>query len=570
MKKGSAQFKMIESYEELKMKSNPAFVFVVGFGLSGIGKGTLASSLGLLLKGYGMSVTAIKIDPYLNVDPGTISPHEHGEVYVLADGSETDLDLGNYERFMGIDLCRSNSITTGQIYNEVIRRERAGDYLGKTVQIVPHITDHIEERLLEASRIPGPDGKKPDVVIVELGGTIGDIEGEPFLHAISQFGARNEIETCVIGIGLVIRNNGELKTKPLQHAVKELRRHSILPDILCVRCDVPNNEFPEALREKIASSCNVRKTAVFVSGKVGSIYEVPNLLRSQGMHEFVCRKLGLLWRGTLETDFKNYNNILNHIARQSQLPAVRVAIIAKYTGSPDTYLSLIRALEHASFELEVRLEFEYVDAEMLEGKSNTEIDTTLSSFDKILVPGGFGNRGVEGKMCAIRYARRTKTPYFGICLGMQLFVVDHCRTVLGLTDANSTEFDPKTLYPVVQHLSEYGDELVKQLGGTMKVGNQQTLIETGSVAFNAYYSTSETIERHRHRYEVSPYFVEKVYPGQSSLRITGWAKSSLPVRIPDIVESTDWWAVGCQYHPEFISRNNRAHPLFISFLSAKR
>jgi len=427
------------------------------------------SSLGLLFKAYGLKTTAIKIDPYLNVDPGTISPHEHGEVYVLGDGSETDLDMGNYERFIGINLCRANNITTGQIYTEVIQRERKGAYLGKTVQIVPHITNHIEERILTASQNTLEDGNYPDIVIVELGGTVGDMESEPYLYAISQFESRNNVNVCVVGVGLLINNNGELKTKPLQHAVKELRRHSISPDILCVRCDIDiaNDEFPLTLRDKIAGSCNIQKNAIIVSGKVKSIYEVPKMLQEQNMHEYICRKLNRLWNETYKPNFENYTRILNHISMQHKFPIVKVAIIAKYTGTPDTYLSLIRALEHASFELNLSLEYTFIDSERFDASQ-------LEQYTHILVPGGFGVRGIEGKLSAIKYARNTKTPFLGICLGLQLFVIEHCRGVLGLTDANSTEFDPNTSNPVVQHLSEYGEELVKQLGGTMRLGNYTT------------------------------------------------------------------------------------------------
>lgn len=563
--------------------SKTSFVFVVGFEMSGIGKGTIASSLGLLLKAYGLKTTAVKIDPYINVDPGTISPHEHGEVYVLGDGSETDLDMGNYERFIGVNLSRANSITTGQIYTEVIQRERQGKYLGKTVQIVPHITDHIEERILAVSQIAvGSGGELPDVVIVELGGTVGDMESEPYLHAISQFESRNGVNVCVVGIGLLINNNNELKTKPLQHAVKELRRHSISPDILCVRCDIPNEEFPAVLRDKIANCCNIQKNGIIVSGKVGSIYEVPRLLLNQNMHELVCRKLGLLWRGSLSPNFDNYNKILKHLSSQQRFPTVNVAIIAKYTGTPDTYLSLIRALEHAAIELSVKLEYKFVDAENIDNDENTKI---LANATHILVPGGFGNRGIEGKMAAIRHARQTKKPFFGICLGMQLFVIDHCRTVLGLSDANSTEFNPKTTCPVVHHLSEYGNDIVTKFGATMRLGNYTTSIsergkEVGdeSNAFEAYSyyhaikpeTGLSIVERHRHRYEVSSYFVNNIYPTTSGLYISGWSQSSVTT-IPDIIESTnpDWWAIGCQYHPEFISRNDRPHELFIAFLQAK-
>lgn len=545
-----------------------SFVFVVGFELSGIGKGTIASSLGLLLKGYGIQTSALKIDPYLNIDPGTISPHEHGEVYVLNDGSETDLDLGNYERFLGIDLMKENNMTTGQVYREVIQREREGKYLGKTVQIVPHITDHIEERILNVAKIP-VNGKLPEVVIVELGGTVGDMESEPFLYAISQFERRTKSNVCVIGIGLLINNNGELKTKPLQHAVQNLRRHSISPDVLCVRCDIKHDEFPNDLRKKIANSCNMNDDAIIVSGKVRTIYDVPQMLRDQMMHEQVCRKLGLLWHGTLTPSFDNYSKILSHFDKRlnvnSQMKTVNVAIVAKYTGTPDTYLSLIRALEHAAFASDIRLNYEFIDAEELEGDNPPNLTT---KYDRILVPGGFGSRGIEGKMAAIRQARSSKIPYFGICLGMQLFVVDHCRTVLGWKDANSTEFNPNTAYPVVQHLSVYGDNIVKQLGGTMRLGAYDAVIQTGTLAYQAYGS-GEISERHRHRYEVSPFYIDNGN-GAHGLKISAWSNQKIPEMVENCYETgvKDWWAVACQFHPEFISRNDKAHPLFVAFLKA--
>jgi len=568
-----------------KTNSLPAFVIVFGHVLSGVGKGTIISSLGLDLKAHKLRVGAVKIDPYLNEDSGTMSPHEHGECYVLQDGTECDLDLGNYERFVGIDLCRANSITTGQIYREVLRRERAGDYLGKTVQVVPHITDHIRERILEAAEVEvvgGPDGElgKPDIVLIEVGGTVGDIESLPFLHALSHFESKTGASVCVISVGLVVKNNGELKTKPLQRSIADLNQNGIKPDVLCIRCDVPNKDFPQSLIEKISDSCNISPNSIVVSGKVRSIYDVPQLLYDQGLPEMVCRKLGLLWRGTLRPDWDGYRKILNYLDVQKILPLVKIAIVAKYTGTPDTYLSLTRALEHASFVCDLRIELTFVDAETLEVKNPPKL---WENYDRILVPGGFGERGIVGKMVAIQQAREHNIPYLGICLGLQLFIIDHCRTVLGWEDANSTEFQMNTHHPVVQHVSEY--QSVKDLGGTMRLGNQKMIVSKGSITYDAYSSYEEEktngdlhlMERHRHRYEVSAFFVQQgcgvaniksKYPDHK-LRITAYSDNSL--HIPEIVEHDghEWWAIGCQFHPEFISRNNKPHPLFVAFLKAK-
>ncbi len=535
-------------------KMNPAFVFVIGFGVSGIGKGTTASSIGLILQAYGIRTTAIKIDPYLNIDPGTISPHEHGEVYVLDDGTECDLDLGNYERFMNIKLTKDNSITTGQIYKEVIQRERDGKYLGKTVQIVPHITDHIEERILQAANIRDNNGNAPEVVIVELGGTVGDMESEPYLYTIAHFHERTKFEVCILGIGLLIKNNGEYKTKLLQQSVQELRRHFITPDVLCVRCDMKIENFSSTIRDKISSSCHVKPETIMVSGIVNSIYEVPKMLHEQRIQEHICKKIGMLWRGTLSPNFSNYNMILSHL--NSQLSdQVNVAIIAKYTGTPDTYLSLIRALEHAAFSLHINLKYEFINAE-----DDAPIDLTV--YNRILVPGGFGTRGIPGKLRAIEQARKAKIPFLGICLGMQLFVIEHCIS-MGFTDANSTEFDATTTCPVVRHLSSYGPEIVKQLGGTMRLGSHPTTIASHSRADKIYDGSRVIYERHRHRYEVDALAVEKF---RGNISFTGWFDEHK--KIPDIVESTDpdWWAVSCQFHPEFNSSNSSPNKLFVAFL----
>lgn len=569
------------------------YLVVTGGNISGIGKGTTASSCGAVLQSYGFTVSAVKIDPYVNPDAGTMSPSEHGECFVLGDGYEGDLDMGNYERFLGVELSRAHNITTGQVYLEVINRERRGDYLGKTVQIIPHISDHIGDRIEEASRIPvhGPDGllHRPDIVIVELGGTVGDIESLPFIYELS---SRFRGRCFFLHVALLLRNNGELKTKLVQDAVKILHQNSIIPDALCLRCDIPEGEdIPADLRTKIAKSCRIDEDHILISGKVDEtygIYEVPKLLQRQRLQELICRKFGLLWRGTLEPNFRSYLSILSHFdrVREGKLPRVVVGIVGKYTDATDAYLSLRRALEHASFRCDCDLHIEMIDAETI-GVTPQRTHDILSQVDCIIIPGGFGNRGIDGKMEAIAWARQHRKPLLGICLGLQLMVIEYTRNILGLPDANSTEFNPDTNLPVIVLLEEYGEALLKQLGGTMRLGNQRLRIQPDTLAHKAYGSLT-AVERHRHRYEVSPMFVkdlaytsgecEKTSEDRvchsDHLIISAYGDEEATQQVPEMVEylsqpgSQSWWAVGIQSHPEYITCNDRPHPLFVALLAA--
>ena len=538
----------------------PSFIVVFGGVLSGVGKGTIASSIGLLLKGYGFNVSAIKIDPYLNVDAGTMSPHEHGEVYVLDDGGECDLDLGNYERFIEIDLERHNNITTGKIYKEVIERERRGDYLGQTVQIIPHVTDHIMEKIRNAAQVKvGTPARDPDVVIIELGGTIGDMESEPFLYALSQL--RRAHSVCYIHVGLVVHNNNEFKTKPFQRSVRDIRSRGINPDFVIVRCDTSDPAIHEQLKQKIAGNCAIAEDQIIISGKVATIYHVPKILHEQYLPARICRKLDIAMMISLKSDFTQYNRLLEHIEAAKQ--TIRVAIIGKYTGT-DTYLSIERALEHAGFALGVHIYHQVIDSETLNDP------TVLADFDRILVPGGFGDRGIEGKKLAIRYARKERKPFLGICLGLQLFVIEYFQTELGLPRANSTEFDVDADPAIIQHLSVYGDEICQQLGGTMRLGGQDMkIVYDDGVAAEAYSPARESRERHRHRYELAPVFTEYLAAHPTELVVSAVSNDPLGKQIPDIVEwrnKGEWRAIGCQFHPEYVSRNSKPHPLFWAFI----
>lgn len=529
--------------KKLRTMSKPAYLFVTGGVLSGIGKGTIASSIGLLLRGYGFRVSAVKIDPYLNIDAGKMSPYEHGECYVLADGAECDLDLGNYERFLGIDLTKEHSITTGQIYQTVIEKERQGEFLGKTVQIIPHITDHITQRIQNASKtkiadIEGVLGE-PDIVVVEIGGTIGDIESEPFLYALSRFEEVTGSKVCSLHVGLLINHNCELKTKPLQHSIQELRARGVSPDILCVRTDQEVADISDGIRKKLSQSCHMAADSVIFSGKVKSIYNVPEMLHSQLVCELVCRRMGLGFRASIRPNFSSYQKILSYQERIGTRTKVKISLVAKYNGGADTYLSLTRALEHAAFEIDCDLDAQFVNADQF------DITKTVHG---IVVPGGFGDRGIEGKIKAIAAAKEAKKPLLGLCLGMQLMAIEHMRTQ-EYVDANSVEFNPNTTYPVIKLVP----------GGEMRLGNQ-TIELTGKA--KEIYESQVIVERHRHRYQVdlNMFTPETEYYIVSGVDETG--------HIPEIIEcvSDDWWAMGAQFHPEFISRNNKAHPMFVAFL----
>lgn len=523
-------------------------IFVTGGVVSSLGKGLTSASIGMLLERRGLTVRMQKLDPYINVDPGTMSPYQHGEVYVLDDGSETDLDLGHYERFTGSVLNRDSNFTTGQIYQTVINKERRGEYLGRTVQVVPHITDEIKASIL---RLASPD---VDVVITELGGTIGDIEGLPFLEAIRQIPLDVGKENCLfIHLTLVpyLKAAREAKTKPTQHSVQQLRTIGIQPDILVCRTERP---IGREHTDKIALFCNVEKEAVIEEVDTEySIYEVPLGLVEHRMDELIVKKLGID-AGQLELE--DYRELIHRIRNPRN--EITIAVVGKYIEHRDAYKSIYESLDHAGFQHSTRIIAKRVEAEDLERKGP---DALLSGVDGILVPGGFGMRGIEGKIHAVRYARENKIPYFGICLGMQCAVIEFARNVLGLEDANSSEFAKDTQHPVICLLEEQED--VEDKGGTMRLGAQPCILSDGSKA-EAAYGNSEVSERHRHRYEFNPQYREKYVHG--GLVPVGTSPDGSLVEVVELVDHP--WYVAVQYHPEFKSQPNNPHPLFAGFVGA--
>jgi CTP synthase len=522
------------------------FIFVTGGVLSSLGKGLAAASIGALLESRGLRITMLKLDPYINVDPGTMNPFQHGEVFVTDDGAETDLDLGHYERYTHAQMSQKNNFTTGQIYYNVIRKERRGDYLGGTVQVIPHITDEIKQCILGLV-----DGV--DIVIVEIGGTVGDIEGLPFLEAIRQL--RNDLgkeNVCYIHLTLVpyIPTAGELKTKPTQHSVKELREIGIQPDILLCRTD---RYLSPEIKAKIGLFCNIPPDAVITAKDVESIYEVPLVFHREGLDEKIMEILNVWTRAPVLAEWEA---ILGRIHR----PRLRatVAIVGKYVHLTESYKSLSEALIHGGIANDCRLELRYVDSEQLEGEG---WEAHLAGVDAVLVPGGFGKRGVEGKMRAIRYARERDIPFFGICLGMQLAVVEFAREVCGLRGANSTEFDPASPHPVIDLMPDQRE--INDMGGTMRLGAYPCRIVEGSLA-HRIYGEQEISERHRHRYELNNRFREVLEA--HDLRISGLSPDG---RLVEMVEMPGrQWFLGCQFHPEFKSRPRDPHPLFRSFIAA--
>jgi CTP synthase len=539
------------------MAKQKKFIFVTGGVLSSIGKGIAAASVGMLMESRGIKVTMVKMDPYLNVDPGTMSPFQHGEVFVLDDGAETDLDLGHYSRFVqGATFTRKNSFTTGRIYDTVIRRERAGGYLGKTVQVIPHITDEIKRHILDATA-------DADLAIVEVGGTVGDIESLPFLEAIRQmrveYGAENVL---FIHLTLVpyIAAAAELKTKPTQHSVKELREIGIQPDILLCRSD---RALPQDVKEKIGLFCNLPGSHVFSAIDVNTIYEVPVYFHREKLDEKIAEKLGI-W--TSAPDISKWKSMVDKITNPKG--GVRIGIVGKYNDWRDSYKSLSEALIHGGVSNEVKVETVYIDAEEVE-KGNLDL---LRSIDGVLVPGGFGERGIEGKIKAIEYARKEGVPFFGICLGMQLAVIEYARNVCGMKDANSAEFKPDGKMNVVDLMeSQKG---VTDLGGTMRLGAYECLVATKyngkpTRAYSAY-GKEKISERHRHRFEVSNTLRGEIenqgllVSGKHILKGTGQELVEM-VEIPDHP-----WFLGCQFHPEFLSKPLAPHPLFAAFIKASK
>jgi CTP synthase len=522
------------------------FIFVTGGVLSSLGKGLAAASISALLECSGLKVTNQKLDPYINVDPGTMSPFQHGEVFVTDDGAETDLDLGHYERFTSTCMGKCNNLTTGQVYFSVITKERRGDYLGKTVQVIPHITNEIKDYIRQSA-------EGYDVSIVEIGGTVGDIESLPFLEAIRQFrneaGKQNAIFIHLTWVPF-IKTAGEVKTKPTQHSVKALREIGIQPDILLCRTE---NFLSEEIKSKIALFCNVEVAAVFTAKDVSCIYEVPLVFHREGLDSKIVDLLNI-WTGQPRLDaWEEVVNKFNNPPHE-----VCVAIVGKYVNLTDSYKSLNEALVHGGIANNCRVKLKFVDSEKIEEEG---VSDYLDDVDAVLVPGGFGSRGIEGMILAAKYARENKIPYFGICLGMQMAVVEYARNICGLMKANSSEFNPKTPYPVIDLLPEQRN--VKEKGASMRLGAWPCIVEPNSFAFTAY-GQKEISERHRHRYEFNNDYKKKLT--SKGLRITGISPDG---RLAEIVEIKDHpWFLGCQFHPEFKSRPTKPHPLFSKFVEA--
>ena len=532
------------------------YVFVTGGVVSSLGKGISAASLGAILESRDLDVTMLKLDPYINVDPGTMSPFQHGEVYVTNDGAETDLDLGHYERFISSKMTKKNNFTTGQIYDSVIKKERKGEYLGKTVQIIPHITDEIKLHIKNGA-------KGSDIAIIEVGGTVGDIESLPFLEAIRQMGfEEGRDNVCYIHLTLLpwIATAGELKTKPTQHSVKELREIGIQPDILLCRSERP---IPQEERDKIALFTNVVTNAVISATDSDSIYRIPMMLHEQSMDVIVCEKLNIKPK---KADLVQWKKVIKLLDGANEL--VNIAFVGKYVHLTESYKSLTEALIHAGFHNNAKVKIHFIDSEKIQQKGIDE----LKNVDAILIPGGFGVRGTEGKIKAIQFARENKIPFLGICLGMQLAVVEYARNKAALANANSTEFDDSTNHKVVGLLAEWKTskgELIRRnensdLGGTMRLGAQKAPIVKDTLAYDIY--GSEVNERHRHRYEVNNLYVDKLI--QAGLVVSSRTPSENLCEIIELSKDDHPWFFGCQFHPEFTSNPKVSHPLFLSFINA--
>ena len=535
------------------MTTNTKYIFVTGGVVSSLGKGITAASLGRLLKSRGYKVTIQKFDPYINIDPGTMSPYQHGEVFVTDDGAETDLDLGHYERFIDINLSKNSNTTTGKIYQSVINKERRGDYLGGTVQVIPHITNAIKERVFLVG-----EQDNADFVITEIGGTVGDIESLPFLEAIRQVKkevGRNDVLYIHVTLVPYIAAAGELKTKPTQHSVKELRSIGISPDIIVCRSEKP---ISKDMREKMAMFCDVDPDAVIQNLTARSIYEVPMLMEEQGLDTIVLRKLDMEDK---PKDMSGWHDMVARILKRYDRK-VTIAVVGKYVALQDAYISITESLRHAALANEAELKIKWVNAEEIEAE-DTDMDKAMEGVDGILVPGGFGNRGIEGKIKAIQYAREHKIPFFGICLGMQCAVIEFARHVCGMTDANSSEFAPESTHPVIDLMPEQLD--VEDMGGTMRLGLYPCKVYPDSLTMKAY--KEELIyERHRHRYEFNNAFRETIV--SKGLRLGGTLPNGRLVEIVELPESMHPWFLGAQFHPEFKSRPTNPHPLFRDFIGA--
>lgn len=531
------------------------YVFVTGGVVSGLGKGITAASLGRLLKNRGYKVANQKFDPYINVDPGTMSPYEHGEVFVTEDGAETDLDLGHYERFTDENLSKNSSVTTGRIYQEVIEKERKGDYLGKTVQVIPHITNAIKNKVYSLGK------NDVDVVITEIGGTVGDIESLPFLEAIRQVGLENKPEDVIyIHVTLLpyISGSNELKSKPTQHSVKELQSIGIKPDILVCRTEIP---ITASIRNKIALFCNVRPENVIANLTASNLYEVPLMLEKEGLAVEVCKHLAL---DKIEANNEKWAEMIKHFKevdskyKKQEEKKVNIAIVGKYVKLEDSYLSVIESVKHAGYKNGVGVNIKLIDSEKITSQNVEEI---LKDFDGVIVPGGFGNRGIEGKIETIKYVRENKIPFLGICLGMQMAVIEFARNVLKYNDANSVEFDENTAHPVI-HIMEDQKNVTKK-GGTMRLGAYPCVLRQGTYA-RKIYGEEKISERHRHRYEFNNDYREEIE--KAGLKISGTSPNGNLVEIVELEEENHPFFVAGQFHPEFKSRPDRPSPLFVELV----
>ena len=535
------------------------FLFVTGGVVSSLGKGVAAASLGAVLESRGLSITILKLDPYINLDPGTMSPFQHGEVFVTEDGSETDLDLGHYERFLTSKMSKANNFTTGQVYEEVLRKERKGDYLGGTVQVIPHITDEIKKRIIKGAG-------NSDVAIVEIGGTVGDIESQPFLEAIRQMKIDlHSYQTLYMHLTLLpfLKSAGETKTKPTQRSVKEMLSHGLQPDILVCRSDKP---MEEEERKKIALFTNVKPNAVISMPDVDSIYKIPIELNYQKVDEIVLEKFKL--NSSKKPNLRDWRKVIKEDLKPKE--SIKISMVGKYTELADAYKSLNEALKHGGFKNNLKVDIDYVDSEKLDSKN---VHKKLGKSHAILVPGGFGERGIEGMVTAVKYARTKLIPYLGICLGMQIAVIEFARNVAKLKLANSTEFDKTTNYPVVGLISEWLDsegsierrDSNSDLGGTMRLGSQECILENNSLT-RVLYKKSRIQERHRHRYEVNNNLIDILV--SKGLKIVGKSADKMLVEVIEIDEHP--WFIGCQFHPEFTSDPRGGHPLFSGFIKAAK
>ena len=536
------------------MLKDTRFIFVTGGVVSSLGKGIASASIGSLLESKGYTVTVIKLDPYFNVDPGTMSPFQHGEVFVTEDGTETDLDLGHYERFINHKCTKENNFTAGKIYYSVLRKERKGEYLGKTVQVIPHITDEIKRKIIKGS-------KGYDIAIVEIGGTVGDIESQPFIEAIRQLGLElKNYQTSFIHLTLVpfLKNAGELKTKPTQHSVKEYRSLGVQPDILICRSDI---KLPQESKEKIALFCSMPSNAVISLPDLETIYEVPLALDEEGIDKIITDKLQLEKN---KPNLSAWKKVVKRKIKPSK--SVNVSFVGKYVDLKDAYFSLTEALDHAGINNDTKVNINFVSSDEL---NNKNYSSKLKKSDAILVPGGFGGRGIEGMILAAKYAREKKVPYFGICLGLQIAIIEIARNLCGLKDANSTEFKPSTKHKVISLITEWKNEdgsIEKRdknsdKGGTMRLGAQKAKLKKNSLAYKLYKKTN-IFERHRHRYEVNPEYVSELE--KKGLLIT--ARSEIHNLVEIIGMKDHPWDLGCQFHPEFTSKPKTGHPLFNDFI----